>query len=186
MSDVNNGSGTQQAQPVASAPKDFEKAANELCARALNDAKDQLHPLIRSVELDHLDRRSEFVYAFKCALEQRIAKKLAAWQPAIQAVFQFDESPMENGISWDGSIHLLIKVPRLSNALKTLGRKLDRSLVKCLKQLDWSRFRERQSILEIQQVTPNELRRGVSYGAMFWAVYTGPVKVWLPEQNSSS
>jgi hypothetical protein len=59
-----------------------------------------------------------------------------------------------------------------------LGKKLDQSLVKYLKHLGWSRFQKRESILEIQQVTPNELRHGISYGAMFYAVYTVPVKVW--------
>jgi len=79
---------------------------------------------------------------------------------------------------WDGSIHLLVKVPRLSNAINTLGKKLDQNLLKDLKQMGLSCFRKRQSILEVQQVTPNELRHGVSYGAMFCAVYNAPVKVW--------
>jgi hypothetical protein len=85
---------------------------------------------------------------------------------------------VESKEAWDGSIHLLVKIPRLSHAVKVLGKKLDQGLTKYLKQLGWSRFRTRQSVLEIQQVTPNEMRHGVSYGAMFYAVYTVPVKVW--------
>jgi hypothetical protein len=160
------------------APKDFGKIANDLCEQALNDAKEQLHPLLRESELDRLDRRPAFVKTFKHALERRIARKLAAWHPGVQAVFQFDESPTQNWETWDGSIHLLVKVPRLSDAVKALGKKLDQSLVKYLKQLGWSRFQKHQSILDVQQVTPNELRHGISYGAMFSAVYTAPVKVW--------
>jgi hypothetical protein len=178
MSDVNTWRREESVEPVIPVPKDFEQIANDLCEKALNDAKAQLHPLIRSVELDRLDKRSEFVQAFKSALEQRIARKLAAWQLGVQAVFKFDETLAENREAWDGSVHLLVKVPRLSNAIKILGKKLDRSLMKYLKQMGWSRFRKRQSILEIQQVTPNELRHGVSYGAMFCAVYNVPVKVW--------
>jgi len=166
---------------VSPSPNDFGKVANELCEKALNDAKAQLHPLIRSVELNRLDQRIEFVQAFKLALEQEIARKLALWQPDVQAVFKFDETPLENIETWDGSIHLLVKIPRLSNAIKILGKKLDRGLMKYLNQLGWSRFRKRQSILEIQQVTPNELRHGVSYGAMFSAVYNVPIKVWPPK-----
>lgn len=184
MSDVNERGGQAWVVPAIPAPNDFGQVANELCEKALNDAKAQLHPLLRNVELNRLDQRSEFIQAFRSALEQRIARTLAAWQPNVQAVFKFDETLTENREAWDGSIHLLVKVPRLSNAVKALGKKLDRSLVKYLKQLGWSRFRKRQSILEIQQVTPNELRHGVSYGAMFSAVYNVPVKVWPPKRRT--
>jgi hypothetical protein len=158
-----------------SSGKDFGQMVNDLCEKALDDAKSQLHPLLQSTELERLGQRSEFLQAFKSALEQRIARKLAIWQPGVQAVFKFEETRMEN---WDGSIHLLVKVPQLSNAVKTLGRRLDKSLVKCLNQMGWQRFRTRQSILDVQQVTTNELRHGIGYGAMFLAVYTAPVKVW--------
>jgi hypothetical protein len=50
--------------------------------------------------------------------------------------------------------------------------------VKRLQQLGLPRFEKRQSILDVQQVTPNELRHGIGYGAMFCAVYTVPVRVW--------
>jgi hypothetical protein len=170
----------ESVQARVSVPKDFGQEANDLCEKALNDAKTQLHPLLRSVEVDRLDRRHEFIQAFKTALEKRIARKLAAWQPNVQAIFKFDESWTRSRRSWDGSIHLLVKVPRLSNAMKVLGKNLDRSLMKYLKRLGWSRFRKRRSILDIQQVTPNELRHGIGYGAMFCAVYSKPVRVWPP------
>jgi hypothetical protein len=178
MKDVRNVRWEESVEHAVPAVKDFGQAANDICEKALNDAKEQLHPLIRDVELNRLDKRNEFVQAFKLALEHRIARKLASWQPGVQAVFKFDESWMENRDSWDSSIHLLVKVPRLSNVLRALGKKLDQNLVKYLKQLDWSRFHKLQSVLEIQQVTPNELRHGIGYGAMFCAVYSTPVKVW--------
>ena len=166
-------------------PKDFGQIANELCEKALNDAKDKLHPLLRDAQLDRLDERPEFVRTFKRSLEQRIARKLAAWYPGVQAVFEFDEALAQNPAAWDGSIHLLAKVPRLSDTLRILGRRLDRSLVKYLRQLNWPRFQKHQSILELQQVTLNELRHGIGYGAMFHAVYTVPVKVWPQDKIHS-
>jgi hypothetical protein len=162
----------------------YRKVARDLCEMALREAKSQLHPLLQNSDLDRLDKRGEFLQAFKSTLEQSIARTLAAWLPGVQAVFKFDETPAESWETWDGSIHLLVKVPSLSDALKSLGRKLDRSLVKYLMQLDWSRFQGCQSILEVQQVTPNELRHGISYGAMFSAVYTAPVKVWPQDHRS--
>jgi hypothetical protein len=158
VSNVNNWCREETVEHVIPAPKDFGQVANDLCEKALNDAKAQLHPLLRDVELDRLEQRFEFVQAFKSALEQGIARKLAVWQPGVQAVFKFDETETKNREAWDGSIHLLAKTPRLSNAMKALGKKLDRSLIKYLKQLGWSRFRNCLSILEIQQVTPNEIR----------------------------
>ena len=169
---------TELPKHTISQANELEKVVNDICERALNDAKAQLHPLLRSVELDRLDRRNEFVQPFKLALERRIAKKIAAWQPSIHAVFQFDESWSESRRSWDGSIHLLVKVPRLSNAMKAFGKKLDESLLKRLKEFGWPRFQKRQSILEVQQVTPNELRHGIGYGGMFRALYSVPVRVW--------
>ena len=160
------------------ASKDDEQMTVELCEKALKDAKAQLHPLLRSIELDRLEKRSDFVQAFRFALEHRIARKLASWRPDVQAVYRFDETQRGPGGRWDGSIHLLLKVPRLSNTLMGLGKKLDRSLVQYLKQLGWVRVPKKQSVLEVQQVTPNELRHGISYGAMFWAVHTVPVMVW--------
>jgi hypothetical protein len=158
--------------------QDLGQAAHTICELALNDAKEQLHPLMRDKAPGYLRKRSEFTRAFKLALEQRVAHKLAIWQPGVQAVFRFDNAWMEDRNSWDGSIHLLVKVPHVSNTLRTLGRKLDLHLTHYLKQLGWSRFGKHKSILEIQQVTPNELRHGICYGAMFAAVYSVPVKVW--------
>jgi hypothetical protein len=178
MSDINRQRWEKSVKPVSPTRKDFGKVASDLCEKALNDAKAQMHPLLGNMELERLSQRSDFLKAFKGALGQRIARTLAAWQPGIQAVFQFDETRSEDIESWDGSIHLLVKVPRLSNTVTLLGKTLDKGLFKRLKQLGWSRFRKRQSMLDVQQVTPNEIRHGISYGAMFYAVYTVPVKVW--------
>lgn len=158
--------------------EDLEQVANAICEQALSDAKEQLHPLMRKSELRQLRQRNEFIDAFKLALEKRIAQTLAIWQPNIQAVFKFDESWMQSRQAWDGSIHLLVKVPHLSDTINKISKKLDGSLTYCLKGLGWSRFQKHKSLLEIQQVTLNELRHGTSYGAMFYAVYSVPVKVW--------
>ena len=178
MRDFNDQGWGKPVGYLVPAPKDFGHIANDLCDKALEEAKDQLHPLLRDAQLDRLDERPEFVKTFKRALEQRIARKLAACYPGVEAIFQFDETRLETPEAWDGSIHLLAKVPRLSETLKILGRRLDRSLAQYLRQLNWPRFQKHESILDLQQVTPSELRHGIGYGAMFSAVYSVPVKVW--------
>lgn len=169
---------------VAPSAGEIEKVADELCKKALQIAKSPLHPLLQQSGLDHLDRRTEFLQAFKSALEEGIARKLAIWQPGTQAVFKYEETRLSSLEHWDGSIHLLVKVPRLSKALDVLGKTLDRSLVKSLKNLDWPRIRTRRSVLEIQQVTARELRHGIGYGAMFCAVHMAPVRVWPAERRA--
>jgi hypothetical protein len=183
MIDIRNERWAEPAEVFLPTPRDLGHVASEICQTALTDAKEQLHPLLRNLEPHHLKKRREFVQAFKFALERQIAQKLATWQPSVLAVFKFDESWMEARQAWDGSIHLLVKVPRLSNTLTGLGRKLDQSLTQALQQLGWSRFRARQSVLDVQQVTPNEMRHGVSYGAMFYAVHSVPVKVWSSKRT---
>ena len=164
----------QEYSPI----QDLEQIAEGICVHALEDAKLKLHPLLRNKELNYLGKRVEFVQAFKHALEFRIAEEVTLRYPEVQAVFQYDESWMESRTSWDGSIHLLVKVPLLSDALALFGNRLDQSLVDYLKRSGWSRFRDIQTMLEIQQVTQDELRRRISYGAMFCAVHSMPVKVW--------
>ena len=152
--------------------------AHELCQKALDDARTELHPLLRNADVNRLEKRNEFLQAFRTALEKRIARKIAAWQPMVQCVFRFDNSHATNDPAWDGKIHLLVKVPRLSNRVKTFGKNLDKYLLGYFNQIGWSRFQRQQSILEVQQVTVNELRHGISYGAMFCAVESVPVRVW--------
>src|SRR6266540_1790144 len=123
MIDSDNLRGEPPMEHSALGTRDLGKVANELCEKALHDAKSQLHPLLQNAELDRLDQRGEFLQAFKQALEQRIARRLATWQPNVQAVFAYDATRMENVENWDGSIHLLVKVPRLSDAVKMLGKK---------------------------------------------------------------
>lgn len=157
----------------------LKQAAKDVCETALTDAKTQLHPLLQQVELERLDQRCEFVQAFKRALEKEIAKKIFLWLPGIQAVYKFDAPigsvEME---CWDDTIHLLVLVPKLWKPILDFGEKLDRHILNQLRRLSWTRFQKSRSMIEIQQVTPDEIRHGVSYGAMFLSVYAAPIRVW--------
>src|SRR5215211_4702525 len=168
MTAKNNLYGEGSMEYAALAMRKFGNVANELCEKALHDAKSQLHPLLQNSELDRLSQRVEFLAAFKSALEGRIARTLVLWQPSVEAVFKYDETRLENMETWDGSIHLLVKVSQLSNAIRAWGRRLDRSLVKYFRQIHWKRFQTCQSILEVHQITPHELRHGIGYAAMFY------------------
>jgi len=163
---------------VVADPNGIKQVAGDLCDTALTDAKATLHPLLQQVKPQHLDQRCEFLQAFKHAMERRIARQLAIWQPCIRAVFEFDNPRGVGTECWDGTIHLLVMVPQLLNSVKTIGTKLDRDILKRLRRSGWPRFEKTKSIIEIQQVTTDEFRRGISYGAMFLSLYAAPAQVW--------
>lgn len=171
-----------ESQPGLPDSRDICAATNDLCNIALDESRSCLHPLLQRAGLDRLEQRPEFLGAFRSALETGIAQTLAAWQPAVQAVFRYDEGGMGARENWDGSIHLLVKVHRLSDVMEVLCNALDRSLLRSLNRLGWQRFRNCPSILNVRQVTKNELRHGVGYAAMFFAVHSVPVRIW-PHDN---
>jgi hypothetical protein len=185
MRDLNPWRQIHRPESILPDGRDVEQAANAICEEALQESRRRLHPLLQNAGLHSLDQRSDFLRAFRSALEKRIARTLVRWQPGIQAVYRYDEARLENIENWDGSIHLLLKVPRLSNGIRILGKKLDKNLVSYLEQSGWQRIRTRQSVLEIHQVTPPELRHGIGYGAMFFAVHTAPVRVWPQDHKCS-
>jgi len=117
MKDLNTWEWHNSIDHSRSIAHDVLQAANDIGEKTLNDAKRQLYPLLRNVELSQFDHRGEFLQAFKSAVEKRSAGKLAAWLPDVQAIFQFDETRVANMECWDGSSHLLVKVPRLSNVV---------------------------------------------------------------------
>ncbi len=159
-------------------PSAFRQVSGELCEKALMDAKAQLHPLLRQVDLEKLGQRREFVQAFKHSLEGVVAERIALWLPWVKAVYRFDALRGRSTDDWDNTIHLLILVPELLPSLNEFGTMLDREMLERLKCFSWSRFQDAKSIVEIQQVTPNEIRHGVCYGAMFYSFYTAPSQVW--------
>lgn len=157
---------------------EFRQMSNELSDNALRDARERLHPLLHRVDLEKLSQRRDFLEAFKCSLEREIAQKIVLWLPYVKVVYRFDASRRSSTEEWDNTIHLLVLVPRFMPPIKELGPLLDGEILNGLKRLGWSRFRNSKSIIEIQQVTPEEIRHGVCYGAMFSSVYAAPTQVW--------
>ena len=159
-------------------PSAFRQGSSELCEKALMDAKTQLHPLLQQVDLEKLGQRREFVQAFKHALERAVAERIALWLPSVKAIYKFGPPRVSSTEGWDNTVHLLILVPRLLPSINELGTMLDHEILERVKHFRWSRFKDSQSVLELQQVTPHEIRHGVCYGAMFYSLYTAPVQVW--------
>ena len=183
MRKIENSCRQESLENIITNPNELKQVANDLCEKALTEAKSKLHPLLQQVELERLDQRCEFLQAFKRALEEETARKLVIWQPCIQAVYKFDAPLGVHTDCWDNTVHLLVMVPQLLDTIKAFGAKLDRNILKRLKRLGWSRFQNSKSVIEVQQVTAMEVRRGISYGAMFLSLYAAPVKIWPPARH---
>lgn len=161
----------------------FSDLCKQLCEKALTDAKNQLHPLLRQVELERLGQRKIFVDAFKCALETEITRRVILLLPCVQAVYRFDTQRGSNAYDWDNKIHLLLLVPQLMASIKDLNSKLDTQMLRQLQRPDWKRFWSSTTFVEVQQVTRDEVRHGVCYGAMFASYYAGPLQIWPVTQS---
>ena len=64
MSEINDPR-QDNSREHAPAATDFGQVTDDLCEKALNDARTHLHPLLRNVEVNRLGQRSEFLQAFK-------------------------------------------------------------------------------------------------------------------------
>ncbi|MGE5375889.1 MAG: hypothetical protein ACM3XO_12600, partial [Bacteroidota bacterium] len=68
MKNINTRGWDEKRGQIDLLQKDLTQVANKLCETALEDAKAQVHPLLRNVDLHRLGQRLEFVKAFKIAL----------------------------------------------------------------------------------------------------------------------
>ena len=166
-------------------PQELRQASREVCEKSLVEAKSRLHPLLHQVDVERLGQRPEFVQVFKNALENQVTQQIILRLSYVKAVYRFDNSRARNMVGWDNTIHLLVLVPQLMSSIQKLGPKLDQEIRQQLKNLNWSRFQLSTSIVEIQQVTPSEIRHGICYGAMFASFYAGPVQIWPSLQTAT-
>lgn len=156
---------------------EFKQTAKDLCEKALVDAKSELHPLLRQVDLDRLDQRCNFLKAFKCALERRVAQQIMLWLPVVKAAYRFDPLMKNDSQNWDNTIHLLVLVPQIMSPFDELGANLDHEILQQLKDFNWTRFQYSKSLVDIRQVTLYEIHPGICAGAMFYSAYTVPAQI---------
>ena len=171
---------------LLTSPQALRQASEEVCEKTLMEAKSHLHPLLRQVDLERLGQRPEFVQAFRNAFENQVTHQIILRLLSVKAVYRFDNTRASNITDWDSTIHLLVLVPQLMSSIQKLGPKLDQEIRQQLSCLNWSRFQLNTSVVEIQQVTPREIRRGVCYGAMFASFYAAPTQIWPSLQTAGT
>ncbi len=163
--------------------RNLERLAEGIRDSAVESARNVLHPLLRHLEVRVLGRRPEFVSTFYEALAIAVSRALARMDSHLLAVFRFSspgETDPSTNVPHPGvPLHLLAITDEIEASQRLPLAGLDRALCSSLCRLGWSRFAGSARLLDINLLTPRELRRGVGYAGLFSAFYSFPHRVWL-------
>jgi len=150
---------------------------------ALAQARRKLDALWQGRDLSTLLRRHDFFDYFKYGLASSVAKVLAANDDSVQAVYAYDpsinqESEVDDDLPQDAGVHLLVLVTTPSPALSAFVAALDRALTASLKDLPSPRWSQRVSVLDVNLVTEEDVRRGANYAGLLSGVFAPPLRIW--------
>ena len=146
-------------------------------------AREGLVPPRDELPLETLLNDLEFVDHFKHSLAAGIARVLAAYDRQVKTIHYYDprvcpEERAGSTLPIDATIHLLVEVNHPSPALSVLILALDRELTECLKTLPSGRFANLSFILDVNVLTPEDIRAGRGHATLLSSLYTPPLKIW--------
>jgi hypothetical protein len=161
----------------------LQELAEELCANALDEARQKFGTLGEDLDTAELLRMPAFVTAFKHSLARHIAATLAENDASVQAAYTYDpsmnpDSECGDDLPVDVTIHLLVHVTHISAALETFIAALDRTLTAILSRLPSAEFAQRTSFLDVNLLTDEDARRGTRYAAFLSSLFAPPLRVW--------
>ena len=112
-----------------------------------------------------------------------VSNALAANDPNVQAIYAYDpstnaDSETEEEITPDATVHLLVQVTMPSAALQAFIASLDRALLASLKDLPSPRFAQRESVLNVNLITEDDIRHGANFAGLLSGVFAPPLKIW--------
>lgn len=165
----------------------MQEIAEQLWNDALAQARQKMTPFHRQAELSELLLVPAFIDAFNHALAAGIAKILVENDKFLQAVYTYDPSmnpDSESGVDLPATpnVHLLMLVSKRSTALSALIASLDDALTGKLRELPTSTFAQSKSMLDVNLITEEDVRRGTGYAVLLSSVFAPPIKVW--ERNT--
>ncbi len=168
----------------------LERLAGGIRDSAVESARNSLHPLLRHLEVALLGRRPDFVSTFYESLAVTVSRALSRMDSHLLAVFRFssrrETDPATNVPHPGVPLHLLAITDDLEATQRLPLVGLDRALQSNLRRLGWPRFAGNARLLDINLLTPRELRRGVGYAGLFSAFYSLPHRIWLRGQAGPS
>jgi hypothetical protein len=149
-------------------------------ARVLSDR----HTLADSESLLEVElRHPAAVEALKDGLARGVARALAAHDPQVLKVYAYDPSANPDNEAGDDrqldvTLHLLVVVTAPSAALQAFIAALDRTLTESLKDLPAPIFQIRESILDINLLTPKEIQDRKGYAGLLTSVFAPAIEIW--------
>jgi len=179
---------TLAPQKVESAPAHQVSSLRELAktirasaiAKALSDRRSHAsNEALLELELD----RPAVVEAIKDSIAQEVARTLAAHDPQIQAIYSYDPSGNPDNETGedrlpDVTIHLLALIAAPSAALQSFILALDSALTESLKDLPSPIFQMRESVLDINLLTPKDVQQRTGYAGLLSSLFAPAVKLW--------
>ena len=166
--------------PVSSLRELAKTIRASAVAKALGDRRSHAsNEALLELELD----RPAVVEAVKDAIAQDVAQTLAAHDPQIQAVFTYDPSGNPDNETGedrlpDITIHLLVLVTAPSAALQSFIAALDSALTESLKDLPAPIFQMRESVLDINLLTPKDVQMRTGYAGLLSSMFAPAIKLW--------
>jgi hypothetical protein len=149
-------------------------------ARALSDRRTHANnQTLLELEL----QRPTVIEAIKDSLAQGVAHALATHDTHVQAVYAYDPSTnpdSEAGEDYplEATLHLLVLVTTPSAALQAFISALDRALTESLKELPSPTFQGRESVLDINLLTPADVQQRKGYAGLLASVFAPAIKLW--------
>jgi hypothetical protein len=150
---------------------------------ALRGASGKLAPLQRDLPREDLFQRHDFVEHFKYAVAQGVAQTLAAYDERVQAIYLFDpdanpDAEVEEFLSPDPNIHLLLQVETHSAALEAFIEALDRALTRATREMPAPLFARLPSILNVNLISEADVAQGKGMASLLNAVFSRPIAIW--------
>lgn len=121
--------------------------------------------------------------AVKDGLARGVARALAAHDAQVQAIYAYDPSANPDSEAgddrpFDATVHLLAVVTTPSAALQAFIAALDRALTESLKDLPSPVFQVRESILDINLITRQDVQERKGYAGLLSATFAPAIEIY--------
>lgn len=150
---------------------------------ALDFAKMKLPPVKQDQGLEALFMDRNFFCDFKHGLVEGVCQTICDYDGKVIESYCFDPDAnpdCQSGeeIPLDGNINIILVVVSKTAGLDALIISLDRGLTKVLKELPISNLASYDSVLNIIQVTQEDVEKRKGYAALISSTYVRALKVW--------
>lgn len=160
----------EQLVEQALAPTHFSEVVETILEKALDLVRANVPAFKGAAHLETMIQRPDFAGPFRCALAIELAKVIGADNPDVRTVFAYDLS-LPN-------LHLIALVSRPTYGHSDYIHALDQALCERMRELRLPDCSARAGMLDVQFVTPQDVRLGIGTTGLLSAVRTAPVRVW--------